>query len=95
MQKTKRIWTAVFAGSVLALGVGGCEMRPQVVLGHAPVPPMNSAGMNPSAAGRGDDDQEDHPCSEIDPVCGGDNTTYLNACRAADAGVSVQHRGAC
>jgi hypothetical protein len=28
-------------------------------------------------------------------VCGGDNTTYLNACRAADAGVSVQHRGAC
>jgi hypothetical protein len=94
MQKTKRIWSAVFVGSLLALDVAACDMRPKVVLGHAPVPPMNSAGMNPSAAGQGDD-HEDHDCSETEPVCGGDGTTYHNACRAADAGVSVQHRGAC
>lgn len=34
-------------------------------------------------------------CAEIEPVCGRDGMTYMNACLAILAGVSIDHRGPC
>lgn len=91
------------AAGVSILHEGACENEPELCGGFANLPCENEGDycmFPPGTCGNGDIPGVCTPrpdgCFEIfDPVCGCDNMTYGNACKAAAAGVSILHPGAC
>lgn len=75
--------------------LGACDPEPVVQLSLSP--PVRDAGMPAAqgAAGGPFSDWEKFECEETDYVCGSDNQTYMNFCRATRAGVTVQKHGPC
>lgn len=102
LRSKRRLIVSAFAAALSAFG--GCDTEPVVHVGNAKEPAMNAGRSGDSAGGGGSDDDDEagehddfieHECTEIEPVCGADGTTYQNACQATRAGVRVAKRGPC
>ena len=76
--------------------ISGCGLPCTMGKGDCPKPNFCDSQVPLTCSGAGRCTLKPDTCTgEVKPVCGCDNTTYSNACLAAQAGVPVQSTGAC